>query len=272
MSLRVISWNVNSVRLRLRALRRLVKRYDPHVFCLQETKAENGSFPYEFFHRLGFEYTIVHGQKMHYGVAILSKLPLSDSRIKNWCGRPDCRHVYATLPGGIELHNFYVPAGGDVPDPRVNPKFAHKLKFMAAMTRWFRRKRHPENRYVLVGDLNVAPHENDVWDHKKLRRVVTHTPVEIEALGKMLRSHDWIDAVRRFVPEDKKLFSWWSYRAENWKAADKGRRLDHVWVTPALGDSLKAAEVLKRARGWRPASDHAPVMVTLDLASQSGPT
>ncbi len=271
MSLRVISWNVNSVRLRLRALRRLVKRYDPQVLCLQETKVGNASFPQEFFRRLGFEHMIVHWQKTHYGVAILSKLPFSDSRVKNWCGRPDCRHVFATLPGGIELHNFYVPAGGDVPDPRVNPKFAHKLKFMAAMTRWFRRKRKPENRYILVGDLNVAPLENDVWDHKKLRRVVTHTSVEIEALDKMLRSHDWIDAVRRFVPEDTKLFSWWSYRAENWKAADKGRRLDHIWVTRALGDSLQAAEVIKRARGWEPASDHAPVVVTLDLASQSRP-
>lgn len=204
MSLRVISWNVNSVRLRLRALRRLVKRYDPQVFCLQETKVDNASFPQEFFRRMGFEHMIVHG-------------------------------------------------------------------FIAAMTRWFRRKRSPENRYILVGDLNVAPLENDVWDHKKLRRVVTHTSVEIEALDKMLRSHDWVDAVRRFVLGDKKLFSWWSYRAENWKAADKGRRLDHIWVTPALGDSLQAAEVIKRARGWEPASDHAPVVVTLDLASQSRP-
>jgi exodeoxyribonuclease-3 len=241
----------------------LVKRYDPQVLCLQETKVENAAFPREFFSRLGFVDAVIHGQKTHYGVAIVSKLPLSDAGIKNWCGRSHCRHVFATLPGGIELHNFYVPAGGDDPDPLRNPKFAYKLKFMAAMDRWFRRRRRPENRYVLVGDLNVAPHENDVWDHRKLKRVVTHTQAEVDALGKMLRSHDWIDAVRHFVPESKKLYSWWSYRASDWKEADKGRRLDHIWVTPALGHSLEGARVIKAARGWEPASDHAPVMLTL---------
>jgi exodeoxyribonuclease-3 len=242
-----------------------VKRHDPDVFCLQETKVADTFFPREFFHRLGFVHTVIHGQKTHYGVAILSKLPLSQVKVKNWCGKADPRHVYALLPGAIELHNFYVPAGGPIPDPRRNPKFAYKLRFINGVARWFRGRRQPDNRFILVGDLNVAPLETDVWDHKRLVRVVTHTPVEVEAMGKMRRSHDWLDAVRYFVPEAKKLYTWWSYRAPDWKKADKGRRLDHVWVTPALEEALVAAEVIKRVRGWEPASDHAPVMVTLSV-------
>src|SRR5690606_30795589 len=137
-----------------------------------------------------------------------------------------------TLPGGIELHNFYVPAGGDVPDPAVNPKFAHKLRFLDEAAAWFAARRNPENRFILLGDLNVAPLETDVWSHKQLLKVVSHTPVEVERMNRWCASHDWVDAVRRFVPPERKLYSWWSYRSPDWAAADKGRRLDHVWVTP----------------------------------------
>jgi exodeoxyribonuclease-3 len=114
-----------------------------------------------------------------------------------------------------------------------------------------------------VGDLNVAPLATDVWSHEKLVRVVTHTPLEVKALDSLRRSRDWIDAVRHFVPAEKKLFTWWSYRAPDWKRSDKGRRLDHVWVTPALRASLVSASVVKAARGWSLPSDHAPVLVAL---------
>jgi exodeoxyribonuclease-3 len=184
--------------------------------------------------------------------------------MKRWCGKTDARHIYASLPGGIELHNVYVPAGGDVPDPTRNAKFAHKLEFLEQMARWFRRRRRSGARRILVGDLNVAPLETDVWSHERLKRVVTHTPVEIQALERLRRSHEWMDALRHFVPESKKIFSWWSYRAPNWKKVNKGRRLDHIWVTPALEPFLKQSEIIKNVRGWQLPSDHAPVMATLD--------
>ena len=147
------------------------------------------------------------------------------------------------LENGVEINNFYVPAGGDVPDPLTNDKFAHKLDFLGEMTNWFAARKAPDNKLVLVGDLNVAPLENDVWSHKALLKVVSHTPVEVEAMTALMAAGDWIDAMRRFVPPEEHLYSWWSYRARDWDDADKGRRLDHVWVTPALDDALESIAV-----------------------------
>lgn len=264
--MRILSWNVNSVRLRQRSLLRLVRRYEPDVICLQETKVVDDLFPTAPFTRLGYRDFALSGQKGYHGVAILSRLPLATAGSKQWCRRADRRHVYATLPGGrdgIELHNVYAPSGGDVPDPSVNPKFDHKLRFFSEMTRWFRRQRGEASERILVGDLNVAPLETDVWSHQKLRRVVTHTPVEIAALGRLAASLDWVDAVRHFVPDDTKLYTWWSYRAADWRLANKGRRLDHAWVTPGLAGRLRAAKVLARVRGWKTPSDHAPLLLEL---------
>jgi exodeoxyribonuclease-3 len=94
-------------------------------------------------------------------------------------------------------------------------------------------------------------------------KIVSHTPIEIEKLAAVQQSNDWVDAVRHLIPPEETLYSWWSYRARDWDAADKGRRLDHVWVTPPLIDKLKSAAVLRLARGWEKASDHAPVIVEI---------
>lgn len=265
MKLRIASWNVNSIRLRRRALSRFVRHHAPDVLCLQETKVTDEHFPAEWLRSIGFTHLAFHGQKGYNGVAIVSRLPLTRVRTKKWCGRNDCRHIYATLPGDVEVHNVYVPAGGDVPDPARNEKFAYKLQFLKEMTRWFSRRRRSNNRFILVGDLNVAPHENDVWSHERLVRVVTHTPVEVEAMERLRRSHDWVDAVRYFVPTSRKLYSWWSYRAPEWRKVNKGRRLDHIWITPALAPSLFEARVIKATRGWKKPSDHVPVVVGLEI-------
>jgi exodeoxyribonuclease-3 len=167
------------------------------------------------------------------------------------------------LADGTEIHNFYVPAGGDIPDPALNIKFKHKLQFLDEMRNWFTARSNPNNKMIVVGDLNIAPLEEDVWSHKALLKVVSHTPIEVEKFGEVQRSHKFIDAMRKFVPAHEKLYTWWSYRAADWDAADKGRRLDHVWVTGALEDRLKGMEVLRAARGWTQPSDHVPVVVTL---------
>ena len=250
--MKILSWNINSVRLRQNALARLLRRYRPDVLCLQETKVPDPLFPLERFEALGYQHHVVSGQKGYHGVAILSRRPLTGEGTKRWCGSRDCRHAFAVLPGGIELHNVYAPAGGDIPDPETNPKFAHKLRFYRAMTRWFRSSSRSAAA-VLVGDLNVAPLPSDVWSHQKLRRVVTHTPIEVEAMTRLRRSRSWVDALRYFVPESERLFTWWSYRAADWKRVDKGRRLDHAWVTPELEPSLRSATVLKHVRGWKAA-------------------
>jgi exodeoxyribonuclease III len=260
MALRLMTWNVNSVRLRIAALERLVATFNPDLLCLQETKVVDDNFPRAPLAALGYKHMLLHGMKSYNGVAILSRLPLSDVTTKSWCDRHDCRHVVAKLPGNIELHNVYVPAGGDIPDPAANEKFAHKLRFLDELTDWFRADGIDGRRSILVGDLNVAPLETDVWSHKQLLGVVSHTPVEVARFEKLQAAWNWVDAVRHFVPPDQKLFSWWSYRARDWSASDRGRRLDHVWVTPSLTGALSSIQVLREARGWTLPSDHVPVI------------
>jgi exodeoxyribonuclease-3 len=263
MALRITTWNANSVRLREAALRRIVTEIRPDVLCLQEIKCEDERFPFELCQELGFAHLHVHGQKAYHGVAILSRLPLEGCHSHKWCENADCRHAICTLPGGIELHNFYIPAGGDVPDPAVNRKFKHKLDMLSELTDYFAGRRGDGARMVLLGDLNVAPLENDVWSHRQLLDVVSHTPVETEALNRLQGSYGFVDAVRAVVPPERKLYTWWSYRARDWEASDRGRRLDHVWLSPELAPALVTAEVRREARGWESPSDHVPVTVEL---------
>jgi exodeoxyribonuclease-3 len=265
-SIRICTWNINSVRLRQPLLRTLVAALDPHVLCLQETKCPDGLFPEAELRSLGFAHIARRGMKGYNGVAILSRMPfLERTGDPDWCARGDCRHLGVTLdaPGGpIDLHDFYVPAGGDIPDRDLNPKFAHKLDFLAEATAWCATQ-PPARRSILLGDLNIAPQEHDVWSHRQLLDVVSHTPIEVAALTAWQQAGHWHDAVRHFVPAEEKLYTWWSYRARDWAASDRGRRLDHIWVSPDFAGALKRHVVLKAARGWPQASDHVPVMVEL---------
>jgi exodeoxyribonuclease-3 len=158
-----------------------------------------------------------------------------------------------------------VPAGGDEPDPLTNPKFAHKLDFLDEMRERPELRPRPGEQAILVGDLNVAPLEHDVWSHRQLIRIVSHTPIECEKLVAAQRAGNWIDIMRRHVPEPAKLYTWWSYRSADWQLADKGRRLDHIWVTPALADRVAAMTVHRQARSWIPPSDHVPVTVGIEM-------
>ncbi|MCS6891529.1 MAG: exodeoxyribonuclease III [Rhodovarius sp.] len=266
--LRIATWNINSIRLRLPLIGRVQAALDADVLCLQETKCPDELFPRAELQALGFAHVAVRGMKGYNGVAVLSRLPFIElSGLPDWVGRADCRHqaVLLDAPGGpIELHNCYVPAGGDVPDREANPKFAHKLDFLAEKAAfWAPRAGQP--RRVLLGDLNIAPLEHDVWSHRELLDVVSHTPIEVEGLTAWQQAGAWHDAVRHFVPADQKLYTWWSYRARDWAASDRGRRLDHIWVSPDLVGNLSRQLVLKPARGWEKASDHVPVMVELAL-------
>ncbi|HKX11218.1 MAG TPA: exodeoxyribonuclease III [Stellaceae bacterium] len=261
MALTLATWNINSVRLRINLVRRFLRKYAPDVLCLQETKSPDEHFPREAFEELGYTHMLVHGMKGYNGVATVSRLPLAGPHTRSWCAREDCRHAVTELPGGIELHNLYIPAGGDIPDPKADPKFAHKLQFLDEVTAWFTSDSPRDKKAILVGDLNIAPLETDVWSHKDLLKVVSHTPIEVEKLAKLQGAGGFVDAVRHVITPEQKLYTWWSYRAQDWKASDRGRRLDHIWVTPALVPEIAGAEVFKPARGWAQGSDHVPVIL-----------
>jgi exodeoxyribonuclease-3 len=262
---RVVTWNINSVRLRLPLVLKLLEDLAPDVLCLQETKALVDQFPARALAEAGWSHQSVAGMKGYNGVAIVSRRPFAATETRAFCGRDDARHVAARIEDGPEIHNFYVPAGGDVPDREANDKFAHKLDFLDEMTGWLAAERTAEAPMVLVGDLNIAPLETDVWSHKQLLNVVSHTPVEVDALARVQGSLGWVDAVRQIIPPEERLYTWWSYRARDWAASDRGRRLDHVWVTPPLAGGVRDATVLRDARGWEKASDHAPVVVDLEM-------
>ncbi len=260
--IRIATWNINSVRLRMPLLAQLAKTSEADVICLQETKATNDVFPAAAIAELGYPHQHIQGEKGYNGVAIISRLPLNGHGRRLWAGREDSRHVEAALPNGIEIHCVYVPAGGDVADPATNPKFEHKLAFLDHLAAHWKAADSRATR-VMVGDLNVAPLETDVWSHKQLLDVVSHTPAETTRFAAMLASHGWVDALRHLFPEPQQIYTWWSYRNRDWRASDRGRRLDHVLLSPPLVEQLRAIYVLKDARDWPQASDHVPVVVDL---------
>lgn len=263
------TWNVNSLRRRLEALAWFADEIAPDVICLQETKVIDGLFPAAAIAAMGYPHQVFTGMKAYNGVAIVSKVPLINPEVKSWCDRDDARHIFAgvetgTRLGCLEVHNLYVPAGGQIADPLKNPKFAHKLAFITELTHWWAARGAGAGR-IMAGDFNIAPLAADVWSHERLRRTITHTEIEIIHLDALQRSARWIDAVRLLRPETEPLFTWWSYRADDWEAVNKGRRLDHLWVSEDLARAASEAIIFKAARDWQLPSDHAPVIVSFSV-------
>ena len=262
MPLTIATWNINSIRLRVSLVTRLLKEEAPDVLCLQECKSPVDKIPLSAFAACGYENMVARGEKGYNGVAILSRLPLQEIASEDFAALGQARHISARLCNKVDIHNFYVPAGGDVADRDVNHKFGQKMDYLTDMQSYF--QKNGPKKSILVGDLNIAPREDDVWDHKKLLKVVSHTPMEVEALAKVQDAGNWVDITRQDVKEGK-LYSWWSYRAKDWDGADKGRRLDHIWATADISDLGHSSRIFRDARSWYKPSDHAPVFATFDL-------
>lgn len=259
--MKIATWNINSVRLRLDLLSKLDKECNLDIIALQETKVEDSKFPLEEIRNIGFEHIVYSGQKSYNGVAILSKIPIEDS-FSISLYNDDKRHICVCL-GDIKIHNFYVPAGGDEPDIDINPKYLHKLEYVRLMKEWFLANHTQKDKLIIVGDLNIAPHEHDVWSSRQLKNVISHTEAERFALLDLQKSLDFIDTGRHFTDFSEKLYSWWSYRNRDWKKSNRGRRLDHIWTSRNLADNLRSIQALSHARDWTKPSDHVPFLLEM---------
>ncbi len=260
--MRLASWNINSVRLRVKHIIDFIRKYEIDVICLQETKTQDIFFPEEEFLRFGWGYSYFRGEKSYNGVAIVSRIPIKTKSYLNWCGKLDTRHIFVVLENNLAIHNFYVPAGGDLPDIKKNIKFKQKIQFLKEMISYF--KNDKKNSKILVGDLNIAPLEYDVWSHKQLLNIISHTPIETNLFKELLNSGDFIDIIRSKAGEKEKLYSWWSYRSKDWKKFNKGRRLDHILVSKKIKSSIISNHIYTELRSWKKPSDHVPVVTNLD--------
>ncbi|WP_108658403.1 exodeoxyribonuclease III [Acuticoccus kandeliae] len=258
----VVTWNINSIRARIDLFAKLVKKVKPDVVLLQETRCADGQFPSKTMVRRGFKHIALNGRNGHHGVAILSKVPVLDIKADMIGGIDQPRHVSAVVDfgGPIRLHSLYIPAGGDEPDPAINDKFRDKLAFVDGMVSWGAAAVGEPS--LLTGDFNIAPYEHDVWSHRQLLGVISHTPEETERLERVRSTQGWVDIVRRDRPEPEKIYTWWSYRNKVWPGNNRGRRLDHVWASPDLAARV-STEIVTEARGWEKASDHVPIVARI---------
>ena len=261
--LKISSWNINSVRLRSNLVREYLAEDQPDILCLQETKTEDKFFPHDAFHDLGYIHQGITGQKSYNGVAILSRIPLSNINTDMVTEDDGARHISVNIMDKIKLRNFYIPAGGDDADEDINPKFKHKMTFLRTLRDAY--EKDPSNNEIIVGDFNIAPHEHDVWSHKQLLKVVSHTPHEVALLTDWKEKADFYDILRERTDDKDKLYSWWSYRARDWEKSNRGRRLDHIWCSNNLKDKVTAHQIFSHYRGKEKPSDHVPITVTFDL-------
>jgi exodeoxyribonuclease-3 len=263
--MKIATYNINSVRIRLELLKKLLLEENLDILCLQETKVVDELFPKEFFTNLGYNYLHFAGEKSYNGVAIISKIPLYNHKTIPFVNGAK-RFVSANFNYDgkeMELHNIYVPAGGDEPDVKINPKFQYKLDYVDGLTSFYKKNYSHKDNLIVLGDFNIAPYENDVWSHKVFLKIVCHTPIEVEKMGKWLETLNFSDITRDFIPPQQKVYTWWSYRSPNWRLADKGIRLDHIWLTQNLKTRAKNFKILKdyREGGQTQPSDHVPVIV-----------
>ena len=251
----LVTWNVNSLKVRLPHLQTLLQEYTPSVVCLQETKTEDQTFPKENIEQLGYS-VIYHGQKTYNGVAILSLEQMSDVHI----GIPDfqddqARVIAATSGAGVRVINVYVPNG----DSLESPKFQYKLSWLRAFVDYVRREVKSYSSLAILGDFNIAPKEEDVYDADTFREKVLCTTQERDLFQELLSLgfHDGLDG---FLGEQDR-FTWWDYRMNAFRRK-LGLRIDHILMSESTRQKCVSVEVLKSFRKLERPSDHAPVMAS----------
>jgi len=251
-SVKIATWNINSVRARLPALLDWLKQASPDVLLLQETKVQDEAFPGLEIGDLGYNIAL-NGQKTYNGVAILAKRPIQveTRRLPGDDGDEEARYIEAIVDT-LRVGSVYVPQGTDV----AGPRFAFKLRYYERLNAHVRSLLAQEEAFVIGGDWNVAPDPDDVWDAAALDGTLCYHPEERKRFRAILHL-GVVDAVRALNPEGHR-YSWWDYRAGGWQK-DHGMRIDHLVLSPQAADRLSAAGIDRGPRGQEKASDHTPV-------------
>ncbi|MFM9903161.1 MAG: exodeoxyribonuclease III [Pyrinomonadaceae bacterium] len=257
--MKIATWNINSINSRIEQVVDWCNANQPDVLCLQETKCVDEKFPEKRFRSIGFEHQAFHGEKAYNGVAILSKLPLENVE-KNFPGdAADApRRLIAGTINGIRTVNVYVPHGTRF----GSDKFAFKLDWIARLRDYFDKNYKPLEFVLLCGDLNVAPHELDVWKPSLWKDKMHFTKPERDAI-QGLKKWGFVDVFRQ-LNDDEREYSWWDYFHHSFEK-DRGLRIDHIWTSPALAELCTDCWIDKEPRALEKPSDHAPVVAEFSV-------
>ena len=257
--MKVATWNINGINSRLRHVLDWSATERPDVLCLQETKCVDSRFPFKAIRAIGYDHIEAHGEKAYNGVAIVSKLPISDLQ-KNFPGdaADTPRRLIAGTVSGVRIVNVYVPHGTAL----GTEKFAFKLDWLARLRQYLDKGHRPEHQVLLCGDLNVAPHEMDVWKPSLWKDKLHFTRPEREAI-RSVKAWGFTDLFRQMNDEARE-FSWWDHFRNSFEK-DRGLRIDHIWASQPLAERCVGCWIDKEPRGWDHPSDHAPVVAEFKL-------
>jgi len=262
----IATWNVNSIRTRLSQILDWINKYNPDILCLQETKVMDDSFPVEPFEKLGYSVE-VYGQKSYNGVAIISKIKPENVK-KGFYGCNDSnqnieifldqKRLISADIDGIKIINVYVPNGSSL----ESSKFAYKINWLNCLSSFLDEQEKKGELICLMGDFNVAPSNLDIHDPIKYEGGIMASQIERNALKNVLKGR-LIDSFRIFE-KNTGHWSWWDYR-NNAYELNKGWRIDHIYISKELTSKLKSCVIDSSPRANLRPSDHAPVIIDLNL-------
>ncbi len=266
----IATWNVNSVRTRLSQITNWIKEVNPDILCLQETKVIDDAFPSSHFEELGYE-VIIHGQKSYNGVAIISKFKIDnvkkgftneDKEEKFSLDINEQKRLISADINGLKIINVYVPNGSSID----SEKFDYKIKWLNHLSAFLDEQVKDDDLVCLVGDFNIAPSEIDIHNPQKYEGGIMASKIERESLNNVLKGR-FIDSFRIFE-KNTGHWSWWDYR-NNAYELNKGWRIDHIYISKNLSSKLKSCVIERNQRENLQPSDHAPVLINLEIDNQN---
>lgn len=256
--MKIASWNVNSIRMRIGQVCRWLEAQQPDVLLLQEIKCEGEAFPHLEFQALGYT-PHVWGQKSYNGVAILTRLPATNivRGIPANEADPQARYIEASI-GGVQIASVYLPNG----NPVGTEKYDYKMNWMNKLKDYIQVKLKEGQPFVMGGDFNVIPSEQDVYDPKAWERDALYLP-QTRAKWREILNLGLSDAFRALYPQEREAYTFWDYQAGSWPR-NQGLRIDHFLLSPQAADLLRDCAIDRGPRGEEKASDHTPIVLTLN--------